>query len=42
MEKKDKPRKEIIRKLFSSYFVPFLFNRVTEILVLGITVLFFI
>lgn len=35
------PRKEVIRSLFKQYFVPFVFNRVTEILIFGICICLF-
>ena len=36
------PRKEVIRSAFERYFVPFVFNKITEFLILGISVLLFV
>ena len=36
------PRKEVIRSWFEHYFVPFVFNKLSIILIIGISVLLFI
>jgi len=41
MEKQQAPRKEWIKSLFEKFFVPFLFHKVTQVFVFGVSLCLF-